>query len=161
MQEFAAGAEIYLDNPNLTQTGAVAVISPDMNVIKSDIAKGRAYIPWGVSIDGNDNVWVGNLYGQSLMHICGMKPENCPKGKTTGDVIHDYTSGVIQITTDVIVDDAGNLWSANNWYDGDAVINKTYTGRTSTFPGGQGVVVTYGVATPVQNPLMGPVRAPN
>lgn len=161
MQEFAAGAEIYLDNPNLTQTGAVAVISPDMNVIKSDIAKGRAYIPWGVSIDGNDNVWVGNLYGQSLMHICGMKPENCPKGKTTGDVIHNYTSGVIQITTDVIVDDAGNLWSANNWYDGDAVINKTYTGRTSTFPGGQGVVVTYGVATPVQNPLMGPVRAPN
>ncbi len=158
MQEFAAGAEYYIDNPTLTQTGAVAVISPEAKVIKNNIAKGIAYIPWGVSIDGKDNIWVGNLYGQSLIHICGMKPENCPEGKTTGDVIHNYQSGVIQITTDVIVDDAGNLWSANNWFEGDTVINKTYTGRTSTFPGGQGVVVTYGVAGPVQSPLMGPVR---
>ena len=58
----------------------------------------------------------------------------------------------------MIVDDAGNLWSANNWFDGDVVINKTYSGRTSTYPGGQGLVVTYGVAGPVKNPLMGPVR---
>jgi hypothetical protein len=38
------------------------------------------------------------------------------------------------------------------------VINKSYNARTSTFPGGQGLVVTYGVAAPVQNPLMGAVR---
>ena len=160
MQEFEAGAEIYKYNPNLTQAGMVSLISPEMKVLKSDIAKGTAYVPWGVTIDGNDNVWVGNLYGQSLIHICGVKPSNCPAGKTTGDVIHNYQSGVIQITTDVIVDDAGNLWSANNWFDGDVVINKNYSGRTSTFPGGQGFVVTYGVAGPVQNPLMGPVRKP-
>lgn len=67
-------------------------------------------------------------------------------------MIHNYQSGVIQITTDVIIDDAGNVWSANNWFDGNVVINATYSGRTSTFPGGQGVVVTYGVAGPVQNP---------
>ncbi len=160
MQEFEAGAEIYKYNPNLTQAGMVSLISPEMKVLKSDIAKGTAYVPWGVTIDGNDNVWVGNLYGQSLIHICGVKPSNCPAGKSTGDVIHNYQSGVIQITTDVIVDDAGNLWSANNWFDGDVVINKNYSGRTSTFPGGQGFVVTYGVAGPVQNPLMGPVRKP-
>jgi hypothetical protein len=115
-------------------------------------------VPWGVSIDGNDNVWVGNLYGQSLIHICGTDPSKCPEGKTTGDVIHNYQSGVIQVTTDVVVDDAGNLWSANNWFDADVVINKSYNARTSTFPGGQGLVVTYGVAAPVQNPLMGAVR---
>ena len=160
MQEFEAGAEIYKYNPNLTQAGMVSLISPEMKVLKRDIAKGTAYVPWGVTIDGNDNVWVGNLYGQSLIHICGVKPSNCPAGKNTGDVIHNYQSGVIQITTDVIVDDAGNLWSANNWFDGDVVINKNYTGRTSTFGGGQGFVVTYGVAGPVQNPLMGPVRKP-
>ena len=158
MQEFTAGAEYYIDNPKLTQTGSLAVISPEIKVVQNNVAEGVAYIPWGVSIDGKDNVWVGNLYGQSLIHICGMKPENCPEGKTTGDVIHNYQSGVIQITTDVVVDDAGNLWSANNWFEGDTVINETYTGRTSTFPGGQGVVVTYGVAAPVQSPLMGPVR---
>jgi hypothetical protein len=50
---------------------------------------------------------------------------------------------------------------ANNWYDADVVINKSYNARTSTFPGGQGLVVTYGVAAPVQNPLMGAVRKPN
>ena len=87
-----------------------------------------------------------------------MNTSNCPDGKTTGDVIHNYQSGIIQITTDVIIDDAGNLWSANNWFNGNAVINRNYSGRTSTFPGGQGFVVTYGVAGPVQNPLMGPVR---
>ena len=158
MEEFEAGAEYLLTNPTITQTGMVGLISPDMEVVKPDIAKGTAYIPWGVSIDGNDNVWVGNLYGQSLTHICGVNPANCPAGKNTGDVIHNYQSGVIQMTTDVIVDDAGNLWSANNWFDGEVVINPTYRGRTSTFGGGQGFVVTYGVAGPVQNPLMGPVR---
>ena len=160
MEEFEAGAEYLLTNPNITQTGMVGLISPDMKVFKQGIAKGTAYIPWGVTIDGNDNVWVGNLYGQSLTHICGVNPANCPAGKTTGDVIHNYQSGVIQMTTDVIVDDAGNLWSANNWFDGEVVINPTYRGRTSTFGGGQGFVVTYGVAGPVQNPLMGPVRRP-
>jgi len=137
MEEFEAGAEYLLTNPNITQTGMVGLISPDMKVVQEDIAKGTAYIPWGVSIDGNDNVWVGNLYGQSLTHICGVKPANCPAGKTTGDVIHNYQSGVIQMTTDVIVDDAGNLWSANNWFDGEVVINPTYQGRTSTLGGGQ------------------------
>ena len=158
MQEFEAGAEIYLVNPGLTQSGMVALVSPDLKVIRQDIAKGIAYVPWGVTIDGNDNVWIGNLYGKSLIHLCGIDTSQCPEGKTTGDVIHNYQSGVIQITTDVIVDDAGNLWSANNWFDGDVVINKTYSGRTSTYPGGQGLVVTYGVAGPVKNPLMGPVR---
>ena len=158
MQEFEAGAEIYNYNPNLKQAGMLALISPDLQLLKNDIAKGVAYVPWGVSIDGNDNVWVGNLYGQSLIHICGLQISNCPDGMTTGDVIHNYQSGIIQITTDVIIDDAGNLWSANNWFDGNVVINKNYSGRTSTFPGGQGFVVTYGVAGPVQNPLMGPVR---
>ncbi|MDA9699633.1 hypothetical protein N9U74_00445 [Synechococcus sp. AH-736-M02] len=135
MEEFEAGAEYLLTNPNITQTGMVGLISPDMKVVQQNIAKGTAYIPWGVSVDGNDNVWVGNLYGQSLTHICGVRPANCPPGKTTGDVIHNYQSGVIQMTTDVIVDDAGNLWSANNWFDGEVVINPTYQGRTSTFGG--------------------------
>ena len=160
MQEFMQGLEYAKANPQQTSSGMVALISPDLKIIKSDIAKGDVYIPWGVSIDGNDNVWVANLFGSSLMHICGTNPSNCPDGKTTGDVIHDYQSGVIQMNTDVIVDDAGNIWSANNWYDENAVINKSYSARTSTFAGGQGFVVTYGVAGPVKNPLLGVVRRP-
>jgi hypothetical protein len=158
MEEFEAGAAFAAVNPNLQTLGNLALISPDLDIIQNGIAGEVAFVPWGVSIDGNDNVWVGNLYGQSLIHICGTDPSKCPEGKTTGDVIHNYQSGVIQVTTDVVVDDAGNLWSANNWFDADVVINKSYNARTSTFPGGQGLVVTYGVAAPVQNPLMGAVR---
>jgi len=161
MEEFEAGAAFAAVNPKLKNLGNLALISPDLDIIKNGIAGDVAFVPWGVTIDGNDNVWVGNLYGQSLIHICGTDPSKCPEGKTTGDVIHNYQSGVIQVTTDVVVDDAGNIWSANNWYDADVVINKSYNARTSTFPGGQGLVVTYGVAAPVQNPLMGAVRKPN
>ena len=161
MEEFEAGAAFAAVNPNLKTLGNLALISPDLDIIQNGIAGEVAFVPWGVTIDGNDNVWVGNLYGQSLIHICGTDPTKCPDGKTTGDVIHNYQSGVIQVTTDVVVDDAGNIWSANNWFDADVVINKSYNARTSTFPGGQGLVVTYGVAAPVQNPLMGAVRKPN
>ena len=161
MQEFEAGAAFAAANPNLQTLGNLALISPDLEIIKNGVAGEVAFVPWGVTIDGNDNVWVGNLYGQSLIHICGTDPSTCPDGKTTGDVIHNYQSGVIQVTTDVVVDDAGNIWSANNWYDADVVINNSYSPRTSTFPGGQGLVVTYGVAAPVQNPLFGAVRKPN
>ena len=159
MEEFEAGAAFAAVNPNLKTLGNLALISPDLDIIQNGIAGEVAFVPWGVTIDGNDNVWVGNLYGQSLIHICGTDPSKCPEGKTTGDVIHNYQSGVIQVTTDVVVDDAGNLWSANNWFDADVVINKSYNARTSTFPGGQGLVVTYGVAGPVQNPLIGAVRS--
>ena len=84
MEEFEAGAEYLLTNPNIAQTGMVGLISPDMKVVQQNIAKGTAYIPWGVSVDGNDNVWVGNLYGQSLTHICGVNPPIAPKGKPLG-----------------------------------------------------------------------------
>ncbi len=161
MEEFEAGAAFAAANPTLQTLGNLALISPDLEIIKNGVAGEVAFVPWGVTIDGNDNVWVGNLYGQSLIHICGTEPSTCPEGKNTGDVIHNYQSGVIQVTTDVVVDDAGNIWSANNWYDADVVINKSYNPRTSTFPGGQGLVVTYGVAAPVQNPLFGAVRKPN
>jgi hypothetical protein len=161
MEEFEAGAAFAAANPKLQTLGNLALISSDLEIIKNGVAGEVAYVPWGVTIDGNDNVWVGNLYGQSLIHICGTDPSTCPEGKTTGDVIHNYQSGVIQVTTDVVVDDAGNIWSANNWYDANVVINNSYSPRTSTFPGGQGLVVTYGVAAPVQNPLFGAVRKPN
>ena len=158
MQEFMEGLEAADANPQQTSSGMISIISSDLEIIQSDIAKGDVYVPWGITIDGNDNVWVANFFDQSLLHICGMDTSQCPEDKSTGDVIHIYESGIMQLNTDVIIDDAGNAWSANNWYDKNAVINKNYSARTSTFAGGQGFVVTYGVAGPVRNPLIGPVR---
>src|SRR5271166_1593791 len=73
--------------------------------------------PWGIAIDGNDNVWVANAMGHSVTHLCGGRTANCPPGTKTGDPISPpggYIGG-LQIITDVAVDPAGNLWVANNW----------------------------------------------
>ena len=54
----------------------------------------------------------------------------------------------------------GNVWVANNWNDIDAVGDADPARPTSTWGGGSGIVVIYGVAAPVKTPLMGPVRRP-
>ena len=45
-----------------------------------------------------------------------------PAGTKTGDVIHVFGNGGIQINTDVQIDPAGNVWSANNWNNVEAAI---------------------------------------
>ena len=69
MEELEAGAAFAAVNPNLKTLGILALISPDLDIIQNGIAGEVAFVPWGVTIDGNDNVWVGNLYGQSLIHM--------------------------------------------------------------------------------------------
>ncbi|MFL0774313.1 MAG: hypothetical protein AB8A39_06085, partial [Prochlorococcus sp.] len=71
MQEFMQGLEVADANPQQTSSGMISIISPDLKIIQSDIAKGDVYVPWGITIDGNDNAWVANFFDQSLLHICG------------------------------------------------------------------------------------------
>jgi hypothetical protein len=54
--------------------------------------------------------------------------------------------------TDVSIDPAGNVWAANNWNfpEAGAMDNPAYA--TSTWGGGSGFTVIYGVATPVKPP---------
>ena len=81
-------------------------------------------------------------------------------GTKTGDPIHIFQSGSIQIITDVSIDPAGNVWAANNWSVVDAAMADENPARpTSTWGGGSGFTVIYGVAAPVKAPRMGPVRA--
>jgi DNA-binding beta-propeller fold protein YncE len=97
--------------------GDVSMIRPDGTVLPP-FDGGKSIIgPWGIAIDGNDNVWVANSTGRSITHLCGVRPETCPPGFKTGDAISPpggYIGGV-QIITDVDIDPAGNLWIANNW----------------------------------------------
>ena len=74
-------------------------------------------VPWGVSIDGNDDVWVGNFWGRGVVLMAGAEPKGHPAGTKPGDVIHQFQSGSIQMLTDVAIDPAGNVWAANNWND--------------------------------------------
>ena len=62
--------------------------------------------------------------------------------------------------TDVAIDPAGNIWAANNWNIMQAVMASNPARPTSTWGGGSGFTVIYGVAAPVKTPLMGQVRQP-
>ncbi len=59
--------------------------------------------------------------------------------------------------TDVVVDQAGNLWCANKWNLPQTVMEAKPDPTYSTWGGGSGVVVVYGIAKPAQTPLAGPV----
>ena len=60
--------------------------------------------------------------------------------------------------TDVSIDPAGNVWAANNWNVVNATMSDDPIRPTSTWGGGSGLTIIYGVAAPVKPPRMGKVR---
>ncbi|PTO54272.1 hypothetical protein CWN94_10700 [Vibrio splendidus] len=152
---------IFAHQAAIPKTGNVTMISPDGKVVKSNLLDNDIYAAWGVSIDGGDNVFVGDFLGTGFIQMCGENVSNCPAGVTTGEQVHSYKSGIMQETTDTMIDDAGNVWVANNWNVIPALLDKNPDRRTATMGGGNGMVVVYGIAQPVQNPLIGQVRPIN
>jgi streptogramin lyase len=142
--------------------GDVSMVRPDGTVLPPFDGGKSIIAPWGVAVDGNDNVWVANSMGRSVTQLCGARPDNCPPGKKTGDPISPaggYIGG-LQIITDVAVDPAGNVWVANNWDRPDEGMKEVPEPALSTRFGANGTVVFFGLAKPVGTPLIGPPRAP-
>jgi hypothetical protein len=142
--------------------GDVSMVRPDGTVLPPFDGGNSINGPWGIAIDGNDNVWVANAFGRSVIQLCGARLENCPPGAKTGDPISPpggYIGG-LQIITDVAIDPAGNVWVANNWDRPDEGFKKEPDPALSTRFGGNGTVVFFGLAKPVKTPLIGPPRAP-
>jgi streptogramin lyase len=143
--------------------GDVSMVRPDGTVLPP-FDGGKSIVgPWGIAIDGNDNVWVANGAGHSVTQLCGARPQNCPPGAKTGDPISPpggYIGG-LQILTDLAVDPAGNIWVANNWeLPEQAGFKKVPPPALATRFGGNGTVVFFGLAKPVRTPLIGPPAAP-
>ena len=114
---------------------------------------GGLYMPWGIAVDGNDNVFVANFNGKRLSYLCGVNSSNCPPGFNTGDPISPdggYTFDGLVRNTGVQIDPSGNVWLANNWEIVPAPTN----------PGGHQLVVFIGLAAPVKTPLIGPPEKP-
>src|SRR5215467_15364765 len=106
----------YIEGPPARITGAVNMIRPDGTQPAPDGFTGPGEsIPWGINVDGNDDVWVGNMWGRSAALLAGDNTAGHPRGTKAGDVIHIFQSGTIQMVTDVSIDPAGNVWVANNW----------------------------------------------
>jgi len=143
--------------------GDVSMVRPDGTVLPPFDGGKNIVGPWGIAIDGNDNVWVANATGRSVTQLCGARPENCPLGKKTGASISPpggYIGG-LQILTDLAVDPAGNVWVANNWDMPQQVgFKEVPPPALSTRFGGNGTVVFFGLAKPVRTPLIGPPRQP-
>ena len=164
MEQFKIAADYmvkYMKGPPTRTTGAVNMIRPDGTQPAPMGFTGPAIsVPWGLNIDGNDDVWIGNMFGRSVVLMAGDDTKGHPSGTKTGDVIHKFQSGNIQMITDVIIDPAGNVWAANNWNVIEAATaDKNPVRPTSTWGGGSGITVIYGVAAPVQPPTrMGKVQ---
>jgi hypothetical protein len=119
---------------------------------------GAVNIPWGLNVDGNDDIWVGLFKGRGVALMAGDETQGHASGTKTGDVLHVFTGGSIQMLTDVSIDPAGNVWAANNWNVPDGAAGEPPVYPTSTWGGGSGFTVIYGVAAPVKPPRMGIVQ---
>ena len=162
MKQFQLAGEHFLKvlTPGKT-TGVVNMIRPDGTQPAPMGFTGNGVInaAWGVSIDGNDDVWVANFWGRGVVLMAGAEPKGHPAGTKPGDVLHVFTGGTIQMLTDVVIDPAGNVWAANNWNSPEAAVYDKPAQPISTWGGGSGFTIIYGVAAPVKAPLMGQVRA--
>jgi len=160
MEQFQIMGDALLKYPY--STGIVSIIKPDgtMPYPAGFTGGGGVDVPWGINIDGNDDVWIGNFSprSRSVAYLAGENTQGLPSGTKTGDVIHVFKSGTIQMLTDVNIDAAGNVWAANNWNDPKAATDPNPYRPTSTWGGGSGLTVIYGVAAPVKPPRMGPVK---
>ena len=135
------------DNPvNPEPRGSMARVAPDGQVTRFEGA--GMTVPWGIAVDGDDNIWVANFFGQRLSHLCGARVATCPTGHV-GDEISPTQTGYffdgLQRNTGVQVDASGNVWLANNW--------KTVPTRAD--PYGDGLAVFLGAAAPIAMPLVG------
>jgi hypothetical protein len=79
------------------------------NAIRLSFFTTRVDLPWGLNLDGNDDVWVANIAGRvnstrSVVLLAGANPQGHATGTKPGDLIHVFTPGSLQILTDVAID---------------------------------------------------------
>jgi sugar lactone lactonase YvrE len=142
---------------NLTpEKGSAILIKPNGELARTQPIEGAGMTtPWGIAVDGDDNVWVANFSGQRLSELCGTRPKLCPPGKrSTGASISPRKAGYgfdgLVRNTGVAVDPSGNVWLTNNWKQAAIQAN----------PGGYQIVAFLGLAAPVKAPLIGPPERP-
>jgi NHL repeat len=136
---------------------SLALLGPDGTPAPgAPFTGGGLRVPWGVAVDGNDNVWVADFAEQRVSEFCGVPAIGCRPGSGAGDPISPDVTGYgfdgLTRNTGVAVDPSGNVWLVNNWKQDPLVPN----------PGGYEVVAFVGMAGPVQPlpPRPRPSRVP-
>jgi hypothetical protein len=135
--------------------GSVTLLKPSGEPVSDNPIKGGGLNnPWGIAVDGADQVWVANFGGRRLSELCGTTPRNCPPGKRRPGAAISPKSGYgfdgLVRNTGVAIDPSGNVWLANNWKNAPIQTN----------PGGYQIVAYLGLAAPVRAPQIGPPEQP-
>ena len=126
----------------------------------SPFTGGGLTLPWGITVDGADTVWVFNFgpvpVGQpittptGISRFCGATISKCPSGRRVGQPISPntgYRSDALIRITGGQIDPSGNIWMTGNWkLNADPFKN----------PGGNSFVIAIGAAAPIKTPLRGP-----
>src|SRR5262249_5529619 len=103
MEQFRLGTEAMLQYPK--STGVIHMIRPDGTYLdpKGFTGDGKVYVPWGLNLDGNDDVWIANISprARNVALMAGANPQGHPAGTKPGDVIHVFKKGSLQMLTDV------------------------------------------------------------
>lgn len=141
---------ISLPCPERAQQGksvpSLVHISPDATAVSEPFTGGGLTLPWGLTTDGDGNLWVANFTGKQISHFCGADAATCPRGLQTGDAISPDEDGYpfdgLVRSTGIMVDTAGTVWVTNNWADVPLQMN----------PGGHQIVAFVGAAPPVPAP---------
>jgi hypothetical protein len=144
IEQFKILAHAVLTYPK--PTGVASMIRPDGTQANPKGFDGGGAIDgaWGNNIDGNGDVWIGNIKNRSVVLLAGDNTSVHPGDTKAGDLLHKFTGGSIQMITDVNIDPAGNVWVANNWNSVDGVAAEDPVFTTSTWGGGSGLTVIYG-----------------
>ncbi|MDD7910909.1 hypothetical protein PUV47_13355 [Pseudovibrio exalbescens] len=143
--------------------GRIYAIRPDGELITAEgfAGDGALDMPWSVSVDGNDDIWIASLWNRSVVLMAGVTRGETSLNTQVGTVLHSFQSGSIKGVTDVATDTAGNLWIANTWDDfSQAPETSNLVGPRKIWRGGGTLAVIYGVATPVHTPIIGQTRRP-
>ncbi|MBS1845773.1 MAG: hypothetical protein JST53_15255 [Actinobacteria bacterium] len=135
--------------------GNVTLLKPNGEPAAADPITGAGLNnPWGIAVDGADQVWIANFGGRRLSELCGTVPRNCPPGKRRVGAAISPKSGYgfdgLVRNTGVAIDPSGNVWLANNWKNAPIQTN----------PGGYQIVAYLGLAAPTRSPQIGPPEAP-
>jgi hypothetical protein len=164
------GVAMAIDKGQIKSTGFVSMIRPDGTQPTPNAFSGNGAfsLPWGINIDGNDDVWTTNGMRGGAVYIAGNDTKGHPPGTKTGDVLHVFYDGTLQTLTDISIDPAGNVWIVDNWNDLPVATGArkglpseggvTAPADKSTWGGGWGITVLYGAAAPVRPPKMGAMR---
>ncbi|CAM3967743.1 hypothetical protein [Bordetella tumulicola] len=127
----------------------------------SPFTGGGLTVPWGISVDGNDTVWVFNFGPDGIeatpttaltgiSRFCGADTSKCPPGMKVGDPISPatgYMSDALERITGGQIDRSGNVWVMNNWKQNP---------NPDLNPGGNSIVILIGAAAPLNTPVIGP-----